>query len=97
MVWKDGSEIFFVLSTDNGHTFSTPPDNPSNNAVFSQKPQISSEGNNVYVVWYDDTLGNKEIFFVVSNDNGQNFNTPPDNLSNNAGGSQFPQISSSTS
>ena len=36
--------------TDNGQTFST-PDNLSKTPGRSDEPQISSEGNNVYVVW----------------------------------------------
>jgi hypothetical protein len=96
VVWDDdtpgNSEIFFAVSNDNGQTFSTPI-NLSNNAGRSFEPQISSEGNNVYVVWDDDTPGNFDIFFAVSNDNGQTFSTPI-NLSNNAGVSFPPQISS---
>jgi hypothetical protein len=98
VVWEDytfGSpEIFFAVSNDNGQTFSSPPDNLSNDTGFSRTPQISAEGNNVYVVWHGSpTPGSDEIFFAVSNDNGQTFSTPPDNLSNNTGFSRFPQIS----
>ena len=58
-------------------------------------PQISSSGNNVYVVWYDlITPGNGEIFFAVSNNNGTTFSFPPDNLSNSTENSRDPQISS---
>src|SRR5215217_966198 len=53
-VWIDNTpgnfEIFFARSTDGGLTFSE-PENISGNAGSSQLPQISSEGNNVYVVW----------------------------------------------
>jgi hypothetical protein len=90
-------EIFFAVSNDNGQTFSTPPDNLSENDGTSAGPQISTEGDNVYVVWTDNSAGNNEIFFAVSNDNGQTFSTPPDNLSENDGESHIPQISSSTS
>ena len=38
------------VSNDNGLTFSD-PFNISNNTGISANPQISSEGNNVYVVW----------------------------------------------
>ena len=45
-------------STDGGLTFSAPPENLSENTGSSTEPQISVEGNNVYVVWEDDTPGN---------------------------------------
>ena len=83
---------FLHSGTDNGLTFST-PDNLSENTGFSPAPQISSQGSNVYVVWYDNTPGNFDIFFAFSTDNGLTFSTP-DNLSENTGVSFVPQISS---
>ena len=47
------ADIFFAFSTDNGQTFST-PDNLSESPEFSIAAQISSAGNNVYVVWEDE-------------------------------------------
>ena len=98
VVWQDdtpgNNDIFFAVSNNNGQTFSTPVDNLSENIGDSIVPQISSEGNNVYVVWQDDTPGNNDIFFAVSNNNGQTFSTPVDNLSENIGDSIVPQISS---
>ena len=98
VVWQDdtpgNNDIFFAVSNNNGQTFSTPVDNLSENMGDSIVPQISSEGNNVYVVWQDDTPGNNDIFFAVSNNNGQTFSTPVDNLSENMGDSIVPQISS---
>jgi hypothetical protein len=96
VVWTDidplgDTDIFFAVSTDNGQTFSL-PENISNNAGESVDPQISTEGNNVYVVWTDTPIGNGDIFFAVSTDNGQTFSLP-ENISNNAGGSFAPQIS----
>ena len=79
-----------------GQTFSI-PDNLSESEESSGGPQISSEGNNVYVIWGEALPGNSEIFFSFSHDNGQTFSTPPDNLSENTGVSEAPQISSSTS
>ena len=71
MVWEefnDDDDIFFAMSTDGGQTFSTK--NISNNTGGSHDAQISSEGNNVYVVWQDDT---GDIFFAMSTDGGQTF------------------------
>ena len=102
VVWRESDstlaaedEIFFSFSHDGGQTFSE-PDNLSNNTGFSTKPQISSEGNNVYVVWEDDDNdipGDRDIFFARSTDGGQTF-SEPDNISENSGVSVEPQISS---
>ena len=35
--------------------------NLSNNAASSLDPGVAASGNNVYVVWYDNTPGNFEI------------------------------------
>ena len=70
--------------------------NVSNNTGFSLNPQIATSGNNVHVTWQDGTPGNQDIFFAVSTNNGRNFGTPI-NLSNNAGGSEVPQIAASGS
>ena len=66
----------------------------SNNTGFSPNPQIAAIGNNVYVTWTDNTPGNDDIFFAVSNNNGTSFGTPI-NLSNNTGDSFNPQIAAS--
>ncbi len=103
VVWRDdtlipeNNDVFFARSIDGGQTFST-PDNISENTgnSFDVEPQISSEGNNVYVVWTDDAHGNIDIFFSFSQDGGLTF-SEPDNLSENAGDSFIPQISSTTS
>jgi hypothetical protein len=72
-------ETAFTESNDNGLTFSIPK-NISNNSGSSSLPQISSFGNNVYVVWQDtsfDTGGARlDIVFSASNDNGLTFSIP---------------------
>jgi hypothetical protein len=101
VVWTDrnpsgNSDIIFAISNDNGQTFST-PNNLSNSTNGASIPQISSSGNNVYVVWTElvpvDFFFTGDIFFTFSTDNGQTFSTP-DNLSENYGRSEDPQISS---
>ena len=48
----------------------------SNNAGFSAGQQMIVSGNNVYVVWQDTSNGGDfDIFFTVSNDNGQTFDS----------------------
>jgi hypothetical protein len=96
VVWTDttpgNADIFFAASNDGGLTFSE-PENISENTGDSFVPQISSEGNNVYVVWTDTTPGNGDIFFAISTDGGLTF-SDPENISENEGFSQEPQISS---
>jgi hypothetical protein len=97
VVWTDtisrvSNDIFFTSSKDNGQTFSEPV-NLSNNNGSSTIPQLSSYGTNVYVTWMDNSIGDAEIFFAFSIDNGQIFSSPI-NLSNNPGTSLIPQISS---
>ena len=82
------NDIFFSFSHDGGQTFSTK--NISNDTANSEETQISSQGNNVYVVWQN---GTQNILFVRSTDGGQTL-SEPDNVSNNTGGVEDPQISS---
>src|SRR5262249_4785077 len=93
-VWMDGTagngDIFFAHSTDGGASFSV-LQNLSDNAGVSSSPHIAVAGSNVYVVWMDDTPGNADIFFASSTDGGASFSAPQ-NLSNNAGNSIYPQI-----
>src|SRR5687767_14046255 len=86
-------DIFFIA--DSGFINGEMPKNLSNTAETSSDPQISSEGNNVYVVWMEEFIENTsyDIFVAVSNDFGLTFSTP-ENLSNNTGVSFIPQISS---
>jgi hypothetical protein len=98
VTWGDNTlgnfETFFRASNDNGQTFG-PTINLSNNAGSTSESQLSAietiDGNFVYVTWVDNTSGNNEIAFAVSNDNGQTFGSTI-NLSNSAGSSRQPQI-----
>ena len=65
-------DIFFKKSTDGGLTFSKAI-NISNNAGFSQHPQIAVSGSNVYLAWTDDTSPDKQILFRMSSDEGSTF------------------------
>ena len=62
--------------------------NSNGTSVF---PQIALDGNNVYVVWQDNTTGNDDIFLQRSLSNGTKFGDR--NISNNNGTSEKPQIS----
>jgi len=80
LVWQEsvGSygasnyDIFFKKSNDSGETFGSPI-NLSNNTGFSEHPQIASVGNIIYIVWVDDSSGEREIMFCKSSDNGKTF------------------------
>ena len=95
VVWQDFgalnvADTFFSFSHDSGQTFSE-PFNISNSTSRSFDPQISSQGNNVYVVW-EEFNDDDDIFFAMSTDGGQTFSTK--NISNTTEGSQDAQISS---
>jgi hypothetical protein len=107
VVWADNiaptnDDILFKSSTDGGASFSNTPINLSNNTFgFSRDPKIASvvseSSINVYVVWTDQSHGfpgNNQILFKGSTDGGATFSNTPINLSNNAGGSVDPQITS---
>ena len=89
-------DILLKTSNDGGQTFGDVV-NLSNNTADSYNQEISVSGNNVYIVWQDAqkfTQGNSSISFISSNDGGQTFGDVV-NLSNNAGKTSFPKISSS--
>jgi len=95
-VWSAGEEedryILFSRITDGGKTFSTPLSlsGKSRTPVFN--PQISSSGNNIYVVWQGQSEnGNQDIFMRKSVDYGSSF-SDVENLSNDLGGSGNPQV-----
>jgi hypothetical protein len=47
--------------------------NISDNPGFSEHPQISSSGKNVFVTWVDDSNGSKQILYRYSNNYGKSF------------------------
>jgi len=89
VVWVDSGpgnfnvDVFFKRSTDRGDDFDRTK-NLSNNAGGSFRPHVAAYGNNVYVVWEDNTPGNFDVFFKRSTDRGDDFDRTK-NLSNNAG------------
>jgi hypothetical protein len=94
---KTGSwQVFSKASTDNGKTFGndavviksvgsspvkklTPP-SPNTTSVDTIVAAPSGN-NNEYVVWWDNTTGNWDVFFAKSTDNGKSFGSPV-NISN---------------
>ena len=96
VVWGDNtpgnSDILYRRSINSGSTFPNIIKNLSNNAGFSNEPDIAVSGNNVYVVLEDDTAGNFEILYRTSANNGDTFPAILSNLSTNAGASESPVI-----
>lgn len=84
-------EIYFRKSTDGGITFGEDI-NLSKSPGFSEHPQIAAIGNNVYIVWVDDTYGNKEISFIKSDDAGSTFDEAIKISNNTLGDSQDVEI-----
>jgi hypothetical protein len=66
--------------------------NLSKNNGHSEWPHVAASGNNVYVVWLDDTPGSRDVFLRRSTDGGNTFDSKIINLSNNnmhGGGGAF--------
>ena len=65
--------------------------NISNNTGHSEDPQIMKSGNNIYVMWLDDSSGSRDVYFKKSSDNGCTFNRTM-NLGIEDGGSLDPKM-----
>jgi hypothetical protein len=101
VVWSNRpqpAEIFFRWSPDGGFTWYpdlvNDPTNLSYNARSSAEPFIAVDGDNIYVVWQDWTLGNLEIFFRkgINVDGVIILWDDYKRLSNNEGQSRYPSI-----
>src|SRR5690242_21352148 len=55
---------------------------------------VSADSSHIYVIWVDQTLLNRDVFFRRSIDSGATFG-PVLNLSNQSGGAIDPQITTS--
>jgi len=83
-------EIFFRRSTDGGATWQSVK-RLTNTTGGSWCPDIALSSTSVYLVWYDFTPGNAEIYFRKSADGGATWQTAQ-RLTNTAGDSYFPAI-----
>ena len=75
--WSDNTpggidDVFFTKSKDGGKSFDTPI-NLSQNNGSSAFPRIVVSESNVYIVWYDYSPGQSDIFFAKSTDGGESF------------------------
>jgi hypothetical protein len=88
MVWQESVrdtnyDIFVKSSRDRGDSFEGNIVNLSNNAGFSEHPQLAVSGDNdndddnnsTYITWADDSSGKREILFAKSAD-GVSFGDP---------------------
>jgi len=96
LTWSSGEEedrfILFAHSTDGGKTFSSPISLSGNIHSNVFNPEVSSSGNNVYVVWQGLSItGNQDIFLRKSTDYGSSFGEI-ENISKDPGGSGNPQV-----
>lgn len=89
---NDSGRIYFKASNNSGMSFDKEVI-LSNRAEDANLPDISTNGNNVYVTWVGDYLGNSQIFFRASNNNGKTFNKII-NISNDIIESTLPSIAS---
>lgn len=94
LAWEDNSkgnfEIFLSTSEDFGKSFNAPVDVSASDGQ-SGTPQIAVSKNDIYLVWMDNALGNYNIFFAKSVDNGKSFSKYV-NVSNFHTDSGYPQF-----
>jgi len=95
VVWSDSSpgvnEIYYVRSMDGGAAWTT-GQRLTWNAGFSYAPDITVDlSGNPHVVWYDDTPGNQELYYLRSADGGASWSASK-RLTWNASSSWNPAI-----
>ena len=78
VVWfdtRDGNmEIYYKRSVNSGVSWSSDT-RLTNDPGASASPAIAVEGANVYLVWEDDRDGNREIYFMKSENSGASWGT----------------------
>jgi len=94
VAWQDDTpgndEIYFRKSADGGSTWQASR-RLTNNAGISATGAIAINDSSVYVVYYDNTPGNWEIYVVKSLDGGATWGTAR-RLTDNSGSSTMPVV-----
>jgi len=95
VVWQDGTNIFFVNSTNSGSSFNSAIDIGDASTSPAGTPKVSVNGDNVFVLWRD---GN-DVKFNRSTNDGVNFLGASVQLSSSTNSlpSTDPQLASSSS
>jgi len=88
-------DIYFRKSTDGGTTWN-PAKQLTANTGNSGWPNIAVNGSNVYVVYYDNSPGNYEIYLRKSTSSGVTWNAAQ-KITNTAGSSWYPDLAVSGS
>jgi len=87
IVWWDNRqgnyEIYHIGSSDAGSSWGIDT-NITGNSAFACRPSISASGNLVHVVWYDNPMGNFEIYYKRSTDGGIGWGLVTQLTNNNA-------------
>jgi len=95
VVWYDDTpgdyEIYYIKSADGGAAWTT-SERLSWTSDNSYRPAMAiGSSKNLHVVWYDDTPGNREIYYTKSTDGGATWTTSQ-RLTWNSGVSWYPAI-----
>lgn len=77
--------------SQSGQTWSPPKRLTWTNGTTEKTSLYIDKGDNLHLVWYDDSLGNADIFYKSSQDEGLNW-TAPKRLSWNYGSSDYPKL-----
>lgn len=86
----NSTNIIFSKSDDGGNSFQNPI--PITNIAGNVGiPKLSADGNQVFLIWEDNSKRNFDVFLSESNDYGTSFDTPLD-VSNTLAQSGSPQI-----
>ena len=79
VAWIDNTsgnnDVPIALSENNGENFSKPISISSSGGDVSN-PQISINGNNISILWIDNSSGNNKIVIAESTDGGDSFSAP---------------------
>lgn len=84
-------DMYFVRSTDGGHTFDKTLNLSNNPQAHNLGPVMAVADDNIYVAWMSARGGNK-ILFSRSTDAGETFSTPRDIARDPSGTASSPRI-----
>jgi len=99
VVWYDDRdlnwEIYYKRSTDRGLSWEADT-RLTTNVANSRLPSVAVSGSTLHVVWYDERVGNWEIYYKRSTDGGSSWG-PDTRLTNDPFASFYPSVAVSGS